>query len=534
MGQTLAQKIIAAHLVDGTPAAGSEVGLRIDQTLTQDATGTMAYLEYEAMGIPRVKTELSVAYIDHNTLQSGFMNADDHRFIRTIAKRIGVRYSRPGNGICHQVHLERFAKPGKTLIGSDSHTPTAGGIGCLAMGAGGLDVAVAMGGGAYYIPYPKFTLVKLTGKLRPMVSAKDVILEVLRRMTVKGGVGKIIEYGGDGVACLSVPQRATITNMGAELGATTSIFPSDDVTCAFLAAQGRGEDYVPLSADEDAVYDEVLEIDLSALEPLVACPHSPDNVKPAKSLALQKVDQVCIGSCTNSSYTDLMTVAAMLKGKTVCPEVSLTISPGSRQVLAALLFAVPFLLRAVYAAKTNFHYPYPLLALAGLYCFYASSFTPTLFVYGTNDEKRVKDIQFCLWVLVCLAALWYVLGWAWHRFGAAHGRRLHRFALPYLAAVALFGALAFVPQVQAYQWSGTACVSAVYYLRSGVAQAYDEAMYERLDMLATEEEDIVFPMLPPEPWICFHEDLARETYNWKNEAFAEYYGKHTVAVAAPE
>lgn len=336
MGQTLAQKIIAAHLVDGTPSAGSEVGLRIDQTLTQDATGTMAYLEYEAMGIPRVKTELSVAYIDHNTLQSGFMNADDHRFIRTIAKKIGVRYSRPGNGICHQVHLERFAKPGKTLIGSDSHTPTAGGIGCLAMGAGGLDVAVAMGGGAYYIPYPKFTLVKLTGSLRPMVSAKDVILEVLRRMTVKGGVGKIIEYGGEGVACLSVPQRATITNMGAELGATTSIFPSDDVTCAFLAAQGRGEDYVPLSADEDAEYDEVLEIDLSALEPLMACPHSPDNVKFVKSLALQRVDQVCIGSCTNSSYTDLMTVAAMLKGRTVRPEVSLTISPGSRQVLAML------------------------------------------------------------------------------------------------------------------------------------------------------------------------------------------------------
>ena len=336
MGQTLAQKIIAAHLVDGTPSAGSEVGLRIDQTLTQDATGTMAYLEYEAMGIPRVKTELSVAYIDHNTLQSGFMNADDHRFIRTIAKKIGVRYSRPGNGICHQVHLERFAKPGKTLIGSDSHTPTAGGIGCLAMGAGGLDVAVAMGGGAYYIPYPKFTLVKLTGSLRPMVSAKDVILEVLRRMTVKGGVGKIIEYGGEGVACLSVPQRATITNMGAELGATTSIFPSDDVTCAFLAAQGRGEDYVPLSADEDAEYDEVLEIDLSALEPLVACPHSPDNVKFVKSLALQRVDQVCSGSCTNSSYTDLMTVAAMLKGRTVRPEVSLTISPGSRQVLAML------------------------------------------------------------------------------------------------------------------------------------------------------------------------------------------------------
>ncbi len=336
MGQTLAQKIIAAHLVDGTPVAGNEVGLRIDQTLTQDATGTMAYLEYEAMGIPRVKTELSVAYIDHNTLQSGFMNADDHRFIRTIAKKIGVRYSRPGNGICHQVHLERFAKPGKTLIGSDSHTPTAGGIGCLAMGAGGLDVAVAMGGGAYYIPYPKFTLVKLTGALRPMVSAKDVILEVLRRMTVKGGVGKVIEYGGEGVACRSVPQRATITNMGAELGATTSIFPSDEVTRAFLAAQGREEDFTPLCADPDAVYDEVLEIDLSTLEPLVACPLSPDNVKPVKSLAMQKVDQVCIGSCTNSSYTDLMTVAAMLKGKTVSPEVSLTISPGSRQVLAML------------------------------------------------------------------------------------------------------------------------------------------------------------------------------------------------------
>ena len=329
MGQTLAQKIIAAHLVDGTPAAGSEVGLRIDQTLTQDATGTMAYLEYEAMGIPRVKTELSVAYIDHNTLQSGFdKRGRPPLYPHHCQKASACCYSRPGNGICHQVHLERFAKPGKTLIGSDSHTPTAGGIGCLAMGAGGLDVAVAMGGGAYYIPYPKFTLVKLTGKLRPMVSAKDVILEVLRRMTVKGGVGKIIEYGGDGVACLSVPQRATITNMGAELGATTSIFPSDDVTCAFLAAQGRGEDYVPLSADEDAVYDEVLEIDLSALEPLVACPHPPDNVKPAKSLALQKVDQVCIGSCTNSSYTDLMTVAAMLKGKTVCPEVSLTICAG--------------------------------------------------------------------------------------------------------------------------------------------------------------------------------------------------------------
>ncbi len=336
MGKTIAQKIIDAHLVDGTPSVGSEVGLRIDQTLTQDATGTMAYLEYEAMGIPRVKTELSVAYIDHNTLQSGFMNADDHRFIRTAAKKFGVRYSRPGNGICHQVHLERFARPGKTLIGSDSHTPTAGGIGCLAMGAGGLDVAVAMGGGAYYIPYPKMALVRLSGQLRPMVSAKDIILEVLRVMTVKGGVGKIIEYGGPGVAALSVPQRATITNMGAELGATTSIFPSDEVTRAFLKAQGREEDWVELSSDSDAVYDEVIDIDLSALEPLAACPHSPDNVKPVRSLAMIPVDQVCIGSCTNSSYTDLMTVARMLKGKTVCPQVSLAIAPGSRQVLSML------------------------------------------------------------------------------------------------------------------------------------------------------------------------------------------------------
>lgn len=336
MGKTLAQKIIAAHLADGEMRPGCEVGLRIDQTLTQDATGTMAYLEFEAMGLPRVRTELSVAYVDHNTLQSGFMNADDHRYLRTVAKKIGVRYSRPGNGICHQVHLERFARPGKTLIGSDSHTPTAGGIGCLAIGAGGLDVAVAMGGGAYYIPYPKATLVRLSGALRPMVSAKDVILAVLREMSVKGGVGKIVEYGGDGVKTLSVPQRATITNMGAELGATTSIFPSDEVTHAFLKAQGREADYVPLAADADAVYDEVIEIDLGALEPLAACPHSPDNVKPVKSLAMVKVDQVCIGSCTNSSYTDLMTVAEILRGKTVCPEVSLSIAPGSRQVLSML------------------------------------------------------------------------------------------------------------------------------------------------------------------------------------------------------
>ena len=336
MGKTIAQKIIDAHLVDGAAAVGGEVGLRIDQTLTQDATGTMAYLEYEAMGIPRVRTELSVAYVDHNTLQNGFMNADDHRFIRTVAKRIGVRYSRPGNGICHQVHLERFAKPGKTLIGSDSHTPTAGGIGSLAMGAGGLDVAVAMGGGAYYIPYPKMTLIRLSGHLQPMVGAKDVILEVLRRLTVKGGVGKVIEYGGEGVKTLTVPQRATITNMGAELGATTSIFPSDEVTKAFLEAQGRGADWIALSSDENAVYDETVELDLSALKPLAACPHSPDNVKPVSSLAMTKVDQVCIGSCTNSSYTDLMTVASMLKGRTVCPDVSLVIAPGSRQVLAML------------------------------------------------------------------------------------------------------------------------------------------------------------------------------------------------------
>lgn len=336
MGKTLAQKIIATHLVDGEMQSGCEVGLRIDQTLTQDATGTMAYLEFEAMGLPRVRTELSVAYVDHNTLQSGFMNADDHRYLRTVAKKIGVRYSRPGNGICHQVHLERFARPGKTLIGSDSHTPTAGGIGCLAIGAGGLDVAVAMGGGAYYIPYPKATLVRLSGALRPMVSAKDIILAVLRRMSVKGGVGKIVEYGGEGVKTLSVPQRATITNMGAELGATTSIFPSDETTRAFLKAQGREADYIPLAADADAVYDEVIEIDLSTLEPLAACPHSPDNVKPVKSLAMTRVDQVCIGSCTNSSYTDLMTVAEILRGKTVCPEVSLSIAPGSRQMLSML------------------------------------------------------------------------------------------------------------------------------------------------------------------------------------------------------
>jgi len=315
---------------------GSEIGLKIDQTLTQDATGTMAYLEFEAMGIPRVKTELSVAYIDHNTLQTGFENADDHKYIQTVAKKHGLYFSRPGNGICHQIHLERFGVPGKTLIGSDSHTPTAGGLGMLAFGAGGLDVAVAMGGGAYYINMPKMVRVNLTGKLRDWVSAKDVILEVLRIMSVKGGVGKIIEYGGEGVKTLSVPERATITNMGAELGASTSIFPSDEVTRAFLKAQGREKDYVPLEADENAEYDEIINIDLSSLEPMVACPHSPDNVKSVEEVGNIPIDQVCIGSCTNSSYVDLMKVAYILKGKTVADNVSLSIAPGSKQVFNML------------------------------------------------------------------------------------------------------------------------------------------------------------------------------------------------------
>lgn len=332
MGYTLAQKIIKSHLLSGEMTVGSEIGLKIDQTLTQDATGTMAYLEFEAMGVPRVKTERSVAYIDHNTLQTGFENADDHRFIQTVAKKHGIYYSRPGNGICHQVHLERFGIPGKTLIGSDSHTPTGGGIGMLAMGAGGLDVAVAMGGGAYYISMPKMVRINLTGKLRPWVSAKDIILEVLRRMTVKGGVGKIVEYGGEGVKTLSVPERATITNMGAELGATTSIFPSDEITRSFLKAQGREQDWVELLPDADAQYDEALDINLSALKPMAACPHSPDAVKTIEEIGTQKVDQVCIGSCTNSSYLDLMRVAAVLKGKTVCETVSLSIAPGSKQV----------------------------------------------------------------------------------------------------------------------------------------------------------------------------------------------------------
>ena len=336
MGLTVAQKLIQSHLRSGDMTVGSEVGLKIDQTLTQDATGTMAYLEFEAMGVERVRTELSVAYIDHNTLQTGFENADDHRFIQSVAKKRGIRFSRPGNGICHQVHLERFGKPGKTLIGSDSHTPTGGGIGMLAMGAGGLDVAVAMGGGTYYITMPKIVNVHLTGKLNPYVAAKDVILEVLRRMTVKGGVGKIIEYTGEGVKTLSVPERATITNMGAELGATTSVFPSDEVTKAFLKAQSREEDWIELKADEDAVYDETIEIDLSALAPMAAMPHMPDRVKSVTEIGPIHVDQVCIGSCTNSSLMDMLKVAAILKGKTVCPTVSLSIAPGSKQVLNML------------------------------------------------------------------------------------------------------------------------------------------------------------------------------------------------------
>ncbi len=336
MGKTITEKIIEKHLVSGSMQAGSEIALRIDQTLTQDATGTMAYLEFESMGIDRVKTELSVAYVDHNTLQCGFENADDHRYLQTVAAKHGVWFSRPGNGICHQVHLERFGKPGKTLIGSDSHTPTAGGLGMLAFGAGGMDVAVAMGGGAYYITMPKIFRIHLTGALRPGVSAKDVSLELLRILSVKGGVGAVMEWGGPGVETLTVPERATITNMGAELGATSSIFPADEQTRKFLAAQGREADFVALQPDPDAAYDRVIEIDLSALQPMVACPHSPDNVVTAQSLQGMQVDQICIGSCTNSSLQDMLKVAAILKGKTIAPGVSLSISPGSRQVLSML------------------------------------------------------------------------------------------------------------------------------------------------------------------------------------------------------
>ena len=332
MGDTLTEKIIKSHIIDGKPVKGTEIGLKIDQTLTQDATGTMAYLQFEAMGVDQVKTERSVAYIDHNTLQSGFENADDHRFIGSVAKKHGIWFSRPGNGICHQVHLERYGKPGKTLIGSDSHTPTGGGIGMFACGAGGLDVAVAMGGGAYYITMPEVVRINLTGKLNDWVSAKDVILKVLQTLSVKGGVGKVMEYTGEGVKTLSVPERATITNMGAELGATTSIFPSDEITREFLKAQGREEDWVELKADDDAVYDAEVNIDLSELVPLAACPHSPDNVKTVEEIGNIKIDQVCIGSCTNSSLQDLLKVAHILKGKTVHPDVSLAIAPGSKQV----------------------------------------------------------------------------------------------------------------------------------------------------------------------------------------------------------
>ena len=336
MGLTISQKIIRDHLLSGEMKVGSEISIRIDQTLTQDSTGTMAYLQFEAIGVPRVKTKLSVAYIDHNTIQSGFENADDHKYIQTVTSKHGIRFSRPGNGVCHQVHIERFGVPGQTLLGSDSHTPTCGGIGMLAIGAGGLDVAVAMGGGPYYLSMPKMCRVDLTGRLAPWSSAKDIILEVLRILTVKGGVGKIVEYSGDGLEFLSVPERATITNMGAELGATTSVFPSDEVTRAFLAAQGREEDWVCLLPDQDAEYDEVITIDLSSLKPLVAKPHMPDNVVSVTAVSGLKVDQVCIGSCTNSSLMDMLKVAAILKGKTVHPDVSLVIAPGSKQVFNML------------------------------------------------------------------------------------------------------------------------------------------------------------------------------------------------------
>ena len=336
MGLTISQKIIRDHLLSGEMKIGSEISIRIDQTLTQDSTGTMAYLQFEAIGVPRVKTKLSVAYIDHNTIQSGFENADDHKYIQTVTKKHGIRFSRPGNGVCHQVHIERFGIPGDTLLGSDSHTPTCGGIGMLAIGAGGLDVAVAMGGGPYYLSVPQICRVNLSGRLAPWSSAKDIILEVLRILSVKGGVGKIIEYSGDGLKFLSVPERATITNMGAELGATTSIFPSDEVTRTFLAAQGREKDWISLLPDDDAVYDSEISIDLSSLKPLVAKPHMPDNVVSINEITGLKVDQVCIGSCTNSSLMDMLKVAAILKGKTVHPDVSLVIAPGSKQVFNML------------------------------------------------------------------------------------------------------------------------------------------------------------------------------------------------------
>ncbi|MDD2402452.1 MAG: aconitate hydratase [Clostridia bacterium] len=336
MAKNVATKIIGNHLVEGEIKAGEEIAIRIDQTLTQDTTGTMAYLEFEVLGFPKVKTKRSVAYVDHNTLQAGFENADDHKYIQTAASKYGIYFSRPGNGICHQVNLERFDVPGQTLLGSDSHTPTGGGMGMLAIGAGGMDVTVAMGGGPYYLNMPKVVNVKLTGELQPWVSAKDIILELLSRVSVKGGVGKIFEYSGEGLKNITIPERATITNMGAELGATTSIFPSDEVTLQFLKAQNREKDWQELVADEGASYDEIIEIDLATVEPLVACPHSPDNVVKIKDLPKTKVDQVCIGSCTNSSYADLLKVATILKGKTIPTDVSLVISPGSRSVLTML------------------------------------------------------------------------------------------------------------------------------------------------------------------------------------------------------
>lgn len=333
MALNLTQKIFKDHLVSGEMAPGKEVAIKIDQTLTQDATGTMSYLQFEALGLDRVRTELSVSYVDHNMLQTGFENADDHRYLQTVAARYGIIFSRPGNGICHQVHLERFGKPGKTMLGSDSHTPTNGGLGMIAIGAGGLDVALAMGGEPFHLAMPKVVLVKLTGKLQPFVSAKDIILELLRRLTVKGGVNRIFEYGGEGVSSLSVPERSTITNMGAELGATTSIFPSDEKTRQYLKAQGREQDYRPFAADPGASYDEVVEIDLNTLEPLIAQPHSPDNVVKVREIKGIPVSQVAIGSCTNSSYKDLMQISSVMTGKTVHPNVSLGFSPGSRQTL---------------------------------------------------------------------------------------------------------------------------------------------------------------------------------------------------------
>ena len=333
MGRNIVEKILDKHLVEGELVAGSTAGIRIDRTLTQDSTGTMAYLQLEAMGIDKVKTKRSVAYIDHNMLQQGFENADDHKYIQTVANKFGIYFSKPGNGICHQVNLERFSVPGDTLLGSDSHTPTAGGVGMLAIGAGGLDVALAMAGEPYYIKVPRVIKVNLRGKLRPMVTSKDIILEVLRRQTVKGGVGKVYEYGGPGLANLSVPQRATITKMGAELGATTSIFPSDDKTREYFIAEDRLEDWIELVADPDASYDEVIDIDLDQLVPMVAAPHSPDNIKTCKEVGRIKVDQVAIGSCTNSSYEDLMKVSRILKGRKIADHVSLVIAPGSRQVM---------------------------------------------------------------------------------------------------------------------------------------------------------------------------------------------------------